>query len=155
MGHREEVAVRRRDRGFTLLELIVTMMIISLSVGLAMPNIARSMEGVRVRAQIAGFSAMLRHGRELAISAHASHTVVVDQAAHRMVIRAGGTDGEVRQARALPADLTVAATPPTALAVRFEPQGTSSGGDFHVSSGSFNYRVTVAPLTGRVTSVRK
>jgi general secretion pathway protein H len=154
MGRREEVA-KRRDLGFTLLELIITLMVIGLAVGLSIPTIARSADSIRVRAEVAGFAAVLRHARELAISKHATHTVVVDEAARRVVIHSGSADGEVRQARALPSGMTVVASPPSALTVRFEAEGTSSGGDFHVSSGNFTYRVTVAPLTGRVTSIRE
>ena len=154
MGHREEVTPRR-DRGFTLLELIVTLMVIALAVGLTIPAIGRSTEAIRVRAEIAGFSAVLRHARELAITQHAPYAVVVEPTARRVSIRAGGLDGEVRQSRALPAGLTIEASPPPALFVRFEPQGTSSGGDFRVTSGPITYRVTVDAMTGRVKSSRQ
>ena len=70
-------------------------------------------------------------------------------------MRAGGPDGEVRETRALPERLTVEATPPPALTVRFEPQGGSSGGDFRLASGAITYRVTVDALTGRVRSSRQ
>jgi len=39
--------------------------------------------------------------------------------------------------------------------VHFEPQGTSSGGAFHVSSGKISYRVTVDAVTGRVRNQRE
>jgi prepilin-type N-terminal cleavage/methylation domain-containing protein len=155
MGHREEVTPARRERGFTLLELIITLLVIALAVGLTVPTIGRSMEGVRMRADVAGFSAVLRHARELAITNHAVHAVVIDPTAHRMTIRAGGPEGEVRESRALPARLRVHANPPPALTVRFQAQGTSDGGDFRVASGAITYHVTVDPLTGRVRSMRE
>ena len=155
MGQREEVAPARRDGGFTLLELIVTLLVIALAVALTIPAIGRTSEGIRVRAEIAGFSAVLRHARELAITSHATHAVVIDTTARRMTIRSGGPEGEVRQSRALPARLNVHANPPPALTVQFQPQGTSDGGDFRVDSGAITYRVTVDPLTGRVRSVRQ
>jgi prepilin-type N-terminal cleavage/methylation domain-containing protein len=155
MGQREEVAPARRDGGFTLLELIITLLVIALAVGLTIPAIGRSSEGIRVRAEIAGFSAVLRHARELAITNHAPHAVVVDTTAHRMTIRSGGPEGEVRQSRPLPARLSVHAVPPSGLTVRFQPQGTTDGGDFRLVSGAVTYHVTVDPLTGRVRSVRE
>jgi type II secretion system protein H len=152
MGRGETVT---RDRGFTLLELIVTMAVLALVVGLAVPTIGRSTEAVRVRAEVAGFSALLRHARERAIVTQTPQAIVVDPAAHRVSRRAGGPDGEVRETRLLSERLTVEATPPPALTVRFEPQGGSSGGDFRLTSGGVTYRVTVDALTGRVRSSRQ
>jgi type IV fimbrial biogenesis protein FimT len=144
-----------QPRGFTLLELIVTMAIIAVVVGLAIPAVGRFTEGIRVRAEVAGFSALLRHARERAIVSQKPQAVVVDAAAHRISVRAGGPDGEVRETRSLPEQLTVEATPPPALTVRFEPQGGSSGGDFRLASGAITYRITVDALTGRVRSSRQ
>jgi prepilin-type N-terminal cleavage/methylation domain-containing protein len=154
MGQREEVTPRR-DGGFTLLELIITLLVIALAVGLTVPAIGRTSEGIRVRAEIAGFSAVLRHARELAITSHTPHAVVIDTIARRMTIRSGGPEGDVRQSRPLPARLTVNAVPPSGLIVRFQPQGTTDGGDFRLVSGAVKYHVTVDPLTGRVRSLRE
>jgi prepilin-type N-terminal cleavage/methylation domain-containing protein len=152
MGHR---AALTASRGFTLLELVVTLSILALAVGLAVPTIARSTEAIRARADVAGFSALLRHARERAIVTRQPQAVVVDQAARRVNLLAGGPKGVVRETRALPERLTVEADPPPALVVRFEPQGGGSGGDFRLTSGGIVYRVTVDALTGRVRSRRE
>jgi type IV fimbrial biogenesis protein FimT len=148
-------AALNNERGFTLLELIVTLIVIALAVGLTVPAIGRSTESIRVRAEVAGFSAMLRHARERAIVTRTAQAVVIDPGERRVSRLAGGPDGEVRETRQLPERLSVEAEPPPALTVRFEPQGASSGGDFRLSSGSIAYRVTVDALTGRVRSVRQ
>ena len=152
MGYRTELTDRR---GFTLLELVVTLSVLALAVGLAVPTIARSTDAIRVRADVAGFSALLRHARERAIVTRTSQAVVVDPAGRRINLVAGGPEGDVRESRALPERLTVEADPPPALVVRFEPQGGSSGGDFRLSSRGVVYRVTVDALTGRVRSGRQ
>ena len=85
MGRGEAIA---RARGFTLLELIVTMAIVAVVVGLTIPTIGRSTEAIRVRAEAAGFSALLRHARERAIVSQKAQAVVVDVAAHRISVRA-------------------------------------------------------------------
>lgn len=149
MGHRQEISAR----GFTLLELIVTLLVLALAAGVAVPAIGRTTETVRARAEIARFSAMLRHTREQAITTQRPHTFVVDPAAHRMTILAGAD--EVAETRTLAADLRVEANPPPQLSVRFEPHGVSSGGDFHVTSGRTRFRVTVDALTGRVKATRE
>jgi prepilin-type N-terminal cleavage/methylation domain-containing protein len=148
-------AALRDERGFTLLELIVTLIVIALAVGLTVPAIGRFTESIRARAEVAGFSAMLRHARERAIVTRTAQAVVIDITGRRVSRLAGGPDGEVRQTRALSERLIVEADPPPALTVRFEPQGGSSGGDFRLTSGSIAYRVTVDPLTGRVRSSRQ
>ena len=152
MGRGEAIS---NQRGFTLLELVITLLVIALAVGLTVPAIGRSTESLRVRAEVAGFSAMLRHARERAIVTRTPQAVVIDPAAHRVSRRAGGPEGEVRETRPLSERLTVAAEPPPALTVRFEPQGGSSGGDFRLASGGVVYRVTVDALTGRVRSARQ
>lgn len=148
MGKRQDLTAR----GFTLLELVVTLMVVALAVALVAPAIGRSTETIRARAEIARFAALLRHTREQAITTRSSHAFVVEPQEHRVRIVTGD---EVRQMRALPADMTVEADPPPALSVRFEPEGTSTGGYFHLSAGSIRYRVTVDRLTGRVRAERE
>jgi prepilin-type N-terminal cleavage/methylation domain-containing protein len=148
MGQRAQVA----QGGFTLLELLVTILLMALAVGLVGPAVARNTETVRARADVAGFSAVLRHAREKAIVTRQSHSVVVDPAENRLTVTTG--EDEVRETRLLPGRVHVQATPPPALTVRFEPYGTSNGGDFRVTSGAVSYRVTVDATTGRVRSQR-
>jgi prepilin-type N-terminal cleavage/methylation domain-containing protein len=145
---------RSGSRGFTLLELIVTLFVILLTIGLAVPVIGRSSDAIRARSDVAGFSAVLRHARERAITSRQSHAVVIDLATRKMTVLAGGLDGDVKETRTLPERLTVQATPPPALTVRFEPEGTSSGGEYRVTAGDVVYRVTVDPITGRVRNTR-
>ena len=149
MGQRAEVGAR----GFTLLELIVTLFVLALAAALAVPAVGRSTETLQARADVARFAALLRHAREQAITSRRALAVVIDPAERRVAIVAG-TD-EVRETRTLPARLTVEANPPPALTVRFEPHGTSSGGEFRIASGVVAYRVTIDPVTGRVRSLRE
>ena len=144
----------RAAGGFTLLELIVTLAILAVVAAIVMPSIGRGTESVRMRAEVAGFSALLRHARERAIVSQKPQAVVVEVANQRVSVRAGGPDGEVRETRALSERLTIEATPPPALTVQFDARGGSSGGDFRLTSGAITWRVTVDALTGRVRSSR-
>ena len=149
MGRLAEVAAR----GFTLVELVVTLFLIALALALVAPAIGRSTETVRARAEVAAFSAALRHARERAITTREPRTVVVEPAAGRLTIRTG--DDAVERARPLAPQLAVEALSPTGLSVRFEPYGTSSGGAFRLSVGGVTYRVSVDPITGRVRNTRE
>jgi general secretion pathway protein H len=149
MGKRREVNVA----GFTLLELIVALFVIALSVGIVAPIVGRSADTMRGRADVARFSAMLRHARDQAITTRKVHAFVVDPGGHRATIVAA--PDEVRQTRTLSADLRIDANPPEALRVSFEPNGVSSGGDFRLTTGHMRFRVSIDQLTGRVRIERQ
>ena len=133
MGQQSEIGAR----GFTLLELIVTLLIVAIAAGLVAPAIGRSTEAVRTRAEVAGFSATFRHAREQAITTQQPFAVVVNPSSRLQTVTTG--EDEVRWA----------------LTVRFEPQGNSSGGEFRLSAGAVVYRVTIDAVTGRVKNRRE
>lgn len=151
MGQQREVAAGRSP-GFTLLELILTLFVLALAAGLAAPAIGRTAETIRARADVAAFTALLRHAHERAITTRQRLSVVVDPGERRITV--ASEEGE-KEARTLEARVAVEASPPPALTVRFEPSGTSSGGEFRVSSGPARYRVTIDPVTGRVRANRE
>lgn len=149
MGGRVVVVTQR---GFTLLELIVVLAILALAAGLAAPSISRSTDALRMRAEVAGFSAVLRHAREQAITTRQAHRVVVEPAEHQVRVYAGE---EMRRARAIPARWRVDAPGDASLAVRFEPHGTSTGGNYRIVADDVTWHVTVDAFTGRVRTFRE
>lgn len=151
MGHRPEIA-----RGFTLLELIVTLAVLALAAAVVTPAIGRGTEALQARAQVAGFAATLRHARERAITSQRVHRVVIDAEGHRVSIvalPAANDEKEVRETRTLSSRLTIEA--PQGSEVTFDARGLASGGDFKLTSGGIVYHVTVDRLTGRVRSARE
>ena len=154
-------------RGFTLLELIVTLAVLGLVTAVVAPAIARGTDALRARAEVAGFAATLRHARERAINQQRPHRVIIDAREHRMSIVAGVAEGvparrETREpadgeergtVRALSPRLTIDAL--NTSDVVFDPRGVASGGEFKLTSGGIVYRVTIDRLTGRVRSVRE
>jgi general secretion pathway protein H len=140
------------ERGFTLLELLVVLAIIAIAAGLAAPAIGRSTDSLKARGEIAGFSAVLRHAREQAITTRRPHRVVVVPAEHQVRVFAGD---ELRRTRAVPERWTIQAPGPAGLSVRFEPHGASTGADWRIVANEVTWRVTVDPMTGRVRSARE
>jgi len=122
-------------------------------VGLVAPTIGRSTEALRVRAEVAGFSATFRHAREQAITTRQPYAVMINPTNHLLTVTTG--EDEVRWTRALSNTIAISTEAPGTLTVRFEPQGTSSGGQFHLTSGKISYRVSVDAVTGRVRSQRE
>src|SRR5262245_46739711 len=81
MGQRPEVA-----RGFTLLELIITLAVLAVAMAVVTPAIGRGTESLRAPAEVAGFAATLRHAREQAITTQRSYRVAVDTDAHKISV---------------------------------------------------------------------
>ena len=138
-------------RGFTLIELAVTLLVLALAAAVIVPGIGRSIESVRARAEISGFAAYLRAAREQAITRGEAHAVRLDPETRSLAITAGGS--EVRSTRSFTYLLRIEPDPPDALEVQFAPLGFSTGGTFRIlAPGNRYYVVTVDPLTGRVSS---
>jgi type II secretory pathway pseudopilin PulG len=141
-------------RGFTMIEIVVLLFLLAAAALVAVPSIGRSTEGLRVRAEVAGFSAFLRRAREQAITRREVRVVTVN-AADRVVIDET-PEHEVRARRRLPERMTIEADTAPLGGVRFSPEGLSSGGTFRLGlTGGVAYRVTVNRVTGRVTSQRE
>lgn len=139
-------------RGFSLLELIVTLFVVALATGLVVPAVGRSTEMLRGRAEVARVSAMFRHARSQAITTQRAYAVVIDPGERRASIVAA--PAEVLQVYPFGPEVEIVANPPTSLVVRFEPNGVSNGGEFRLTRGHVQYRITVDPLTGRVRADR-
>ena len=142
----------RRLRGFTLVELLVVFAILALVVGLAPPALEKMRESSQYRSTLRSLAAELRAARQQALLTRSPTRVVIDLAQHRF-----GLDG-ARTSHAIPETLqlrtTVAGIESTAeqAAIRFFPDGGSTGGSIEVirPSGSGS-RLQVDWLSGRVT----
>lgn len=139
-------------RGFTLIELIVVLFIVTLVAGLALPAVGRGVDTLQLRSQVATFSAFLRFAREQAITRREAQEVTIDADAHLLILRAAGAETS-RASRRLSPRIAIETERPAGSAITFSPQGLSTGGTFRlVAPDGRSYRVSVDPLTGRVTS---
>jgi len=139
-------------RGFTLLELAVTLFVLALGVAVAAPSLSRGVDTVRARAETAGIATFLRAARERAITHNRPYEVEVKTEDGVIELHAGQ---RVLASRRLALGVRVLADPPTSRTVTFLPQGLSSGARLRVEGpGSRVYLVTVDALTGRVATRR-
>jgi general secretion pathway protein H len=137
-----------RNRGFTLVEIMVVMVIIALIMGLVGTSMSRSISGAEARAASQKLVASLRYTRARAIIDKKEQVFLVDtdnrsyQAPGRKQITLpGGVDVTVTTARSEITSEDVAG-------IRFFPDGGSTGGHIELTVNEREYRVNVAWLTG-------
>jgi len=139
-------------RGFTLIELTVTLFVLALAVAVAAPSLSRGVDAVRARAETAGIATFLRAARERAITHNRACEVRVNTEEGGIELRTGETVLAMRHSAP---GVRVTLDPPTSRRVTFLPQGLSSGAHLLVEGpGRRAYLVTVDPLTGRVATRR-
>ena len=138
-------------RGFTLIELVVTLFILSLAAAVVTPSVVTGVETLRARTEAAGIATFLRGAREQAVTHHRAYEVSVKSAEGVVELRAGDS---VAATRRLAAGVRVTADPPAGRIVTFLPTGLSSGAHLRVEMAGRGYLITVDPLTGRVTTRR-
>ena len=139
---------RRRNRGFTLVELMVVMVIISLIMGLVATSMSRSVSAAEARVASRKLVGSLRYTRARAIIDKKEQVFQVDtenrsyQAPGRKRIELPeGVDVTVTTARS-------EITAEDISGIRFFPDGGSTGGLIELTVNRREYRVNVAWLTG-------
>ena len=144
----------RSSKGFTLIELVVVLVLISVAAAISLPSVGRGIETLRIRSEAGGIVAFLRHARQQAITSFRSQTISFDPASHTLSLTEEGS--EIAQiARSISKDLWIFADPPAQTSITFSPQGFSSGGSFLLEGpGGRRYRIMVNPMTGRVTNTK-
>ena len=139
-------------RGYTLIETVVVLLVLSLVAAVVAPSIGRGLDAIRLRAEVAGVASFLRAARERAIVQHRALEVGIDGDGRTLVLRA--SEDDVRAVRRL-SDLVHIEADPRAHTVTFFAYGFSTGGRFRLEApGPVVYVVTVSPLTGRVSTRR-
>ena len=143
---------RVRARGFTLIELAVTIMVLAIASAFVVPAIGRGLDALRARTEVSGFARFLRAAREQAVTHGEAQEVRLDPEFRTLEIRSEGSRS-ARASRSFSYLLRIEPDPPTAKTVTFQPQGLSTGGTFRIlAPGERRYVVTVDAFTGRVSA---
>lgn len=141
---------RSGSRGFTLLEVLLVLVVLTLAAALSLPALVKP-AGTELRTAAGSVAAGLRRAREAAVNRQAPATLTLDVQARRFSV--SGDEG----ARQLPSAVELSLF--TARAeieddgrgrIRFFPDGSSTGGRVTLARGERRYVVDVDWLTGRV-----
>jgi len=142
--------VLARQTGFTLVELLVTMVIMVAVFSVAIPQYSRSMDSLELRKSTQEIAAYLRQARNASITESRTVLLVVDAEEH--AIRQG--DAEPAYQWASNIDVEFAANridgANTDNVIQFRPDGTATDRTLIVSTQRRQYEIEVDWLTGRV-----
>ncbi|WP_300627195.1 GspH/FimT family pseudopilin [Pseudomonas sp.] len=135
------------QRGFTLLEMLVVILLISLAAGLLSVGLRQGLQAAKERRVVGQMVEALRTTRASAIiSGQASRT---EFDLHNRAFSAPG-----RAPMHWPQDLqlNVHTAEQAGSAVEFYPDGSSTGGNLLLTSGTRRWRIDIGWLTGSVQS---
>jgi general secretion pathway protein H len=161
-----------KGRGFSFIELIVVLVLLSLSIALIAPSLSRFSKSVELKAAAKKVAAILRYSRSEAINKGKVYQVIFDS--DLMVVKVQAVESEdeeeqkekagedIEKSYALPADiqmkeLKVESTqyPSDLPAIEFYPNGGSNGGDILLDTPSQKgYKIKINFLTGTVVIER-
>lgn len=144
-------AARRRAAGFTLLEMIIVLVVVGAAAGIVMTRGPVRSHALDVRATTADIVRLLRQARGAAIASNTPVTVLVNGEKRTLAVTGGRTTQ-------LPATLNLSAaagvetaTVSKPVAIRFAPNGSSTGGRIQMVDGARRIVVGVDWLTGRIS----
>ncbi|MFT3763167.1 MAG: GspH/FimT family protein [Pseudoxanthomonas sp.] len=141
---------RRRERGVSLLEMLLVLALIALAGTLAAAALTGGLEGMRVRASAKDIAAQLRYTRALAIASGQPQRFAVDPQRHRWQAP-NRRPGRVADSLRMQFTGAREAQPQAGEGgVLFFPDGASTGGRVQLQAGRAAWRIDVAWLTGRV-----
>ncbi|MGB4485365.1 MAG: type II secretion system protein [Pseudomonas veronii] len=135
------------QRGFTLLEMLVVILLISLAVGLLGLGVRQAVQAANERRVVGQMVDALRATRAAAIvDARVARTEFDLQ---RLTFQ---TPGRAPHAWPPQLQVTVHTAERVGAAVEFYPDGSSTGGHLLLANGSRRWRIDIGWLTGSVQS---
>jgi prepilin-type N-terminal cleavage/methylation domain-containing protein len=154
LANKNSIKCRFGDKGFSLLELVMVLLIISLAVGLSYPSLKRGTTAFHLRATGRDVLNRLRYAREKAITEQKEMTVTIDR--NNQTVAMSDASGEDRKIMTLPEDVKVVEMRSVGqeitdgpLVTRFLPNGSAEDAEIVLKADNGGeIRVIVDPITG-------
>ncbi len=139
-----------KDRGFTLLELMVVLALLTLLIGLVLPGLLKSYQREQERSKIRRFLTMLRTARSEAVTRHQRVRLAVDVDTGHYQLEGLAGHG-ILNLRLKDPHLVWEDMDRRRGYIIFYPDGSSSGGKLVIiNSVGRQYRVEIDTITGRM-----
>jgi general secretion pathway protein H len=140
--------------GFTLLELMAVLALITLLMGLVLPSLVRSWEREKNRATLRELTATLRTARSEAITRGFKVRLFLNLKSGRYRLEGSSREGTLTGVRLTDARLVWQNPEKSQGYIAFFGDGSSSGGKLMlVEPAGLRYRLEVEPITGKVSLV--
>ncbi len=144
----------KRQRGFSLVELIVVMVLIAAVTGIGAAAISGGLPGQQLRGAAREMAVELRFARAQAIATGREQVFEINVVDKRWSA-AGKRQGQLPEGLDIVATTAREEQPAQEVAViRFFPEGASTGGRVVIKRGDAAWRIDVGWLTGEVTLSR-
>ncbi len=145
---------RDGDRGFTLLELLMAVLVLALVLAVSYPSLSRGSSSIRLRTTGRDVLNTLRYAREKAVTEQTGMRVTIDREKQTLILTDDLGDG--RRSYALPADVKIHRISLGSeevlegpAAIRFLPNGSSERVELLLrSDGGSMLRIVSDPITG-------
>jgi len=156
-----------KDKGFSLIELLVVLILLSLSLALVAPSLSQFLRTVELKGAAQKISAILRNSRSEAVNKGKVYQVVFNPQSREVSVHSIEPSEESDETRGspvpertylLPEGIQIKGEPTTSsspsselLPIEFYPNGGSNGGTILLDSPErLGYRIQVHFLTGMV-----
>lgn len=143
-----------RERGFTLLEILVVLVIAGLMYSLVPPLVGAGMAGAELKKAARQVAAGLRQTRNEALKRHREAIMALDVDGRTFRIADAAKVYQLPKRLAMKVLTAESEVVERDAAIRFYPDGSSTGGRVTLALGEKQFMVDVDWLTGRVTIVQ-
>jgi general secretion pathway protein H len=153
-GARPNGEADRAQAGFTLLELMAVLALMTLLMGLVLPSLVRSWEREKNRATLRELTATLRTARSDAITGGYKVRLFLNLKSGRYRLEGSAREGTLTGVRLTDASLVWQDPEKSQGYIAFFGDGSSSGGKLVlVEPAGRRYLLEVEPITGKVSFV--
>lgn len=141
----------KKSRGFSLLELLVVMLIMTLIAGVVMPNYANSMTNLDLRRSVRHVATLLKESRNIAIFQAKTVHFEIDENTNSYRSEMGLQSYSIPAGIEMQLEGSSGSNSGDTSSIAFYADGTTTGGVISVRSDRNSFVVAVDWLTGDVS----